>query len=89
MRIDNFIRRNEGGLFVTDDIKRIHEDIYSYPLREYAREVISRELKSGISDDKLIELVSGLRERGVLSQKDDQEQIAKDPRIICSMGLKS
>jgi superfamily II DNA or RNA helicase len=88
MRIDNFINRNKDGLFVTEEIKHIHEDIYNYPLREYAREVISRELKSGISDDQLIEIVSGLRERGVLSQKDDKEQITKDPRIICSMGLK-
>jgi len=87
MRIDGWLQRNKNSLFDTDEIKRVHEDLYNYPLLDYAKEVINRELKSGINDEQLIELVTGLREQGALSIKDDKERIIKEPRIICSMGL--
>ena len=87
MRVDSWIKNNKDTLFNTDEIKRAHEDLYNYPLREYAKEVINRELKSGVNDIQLIELVTGLRERGELSIKDDKERGAREPRIICSMGL--
>ncbi|WP_461257378.1 hypothetical protein, partial [Treponema sp. R80B11-R83G3] len=87
MRIDAWLGRNKDTLFDTDEIKRTHEDLYNYPLLDYAKEVINRELKSGIDDEQLINLVTGLREQGSLSIKDDKERIVKEPRIICSMGL--
>jgi hypothetical protein len=87
MRIDAWLARNKDSLFDTDEIKRAHEDLYNYPLLDYAKEVISRELKSGVNDGQLIELVIGLREQGTLSIKDNKERVAREPRIICSMGL--
>ena len=87
MRIDTWLRHNKDGLFGTDEIKHIHQDLYNYPLLDYAKEVINRELKSGISDVGLIELLSGLRDTGNLSIKDDKVRLMKEPRIICSMGL--
>jgi hypothetical protein len=87
MRVDAWLVRNKDSLFDTDEIKRAHEDLYNYPLLDYAKEVINRELKSGINDEQLIELVTGLREQGALSIKDDKERIVREPRIICSMGL--
>jgi hypothetical protein len=87
MRIDAWLARNKDSLFDTDETKRAHEDLYNYPLLDYANEVISRELKSGVNDGQLIELVAGLREQGTLSIKDDKERVAREPRIICSMGL--
>ena len=89
MRIDAWLQHNKDTLFDTDEIKRAHEDLYNYPLLDYAKEVINRELKSGIRDEQLIELVTGLREQGTLSIKDDKERIVREPRIICSMGLNS
>jgi hypothetical protein len=89
MRIDTWLKSYKGTLFDTDEIKRTHEDLYNYPLMEYAKEVINRELKSGIGDEQLIELIIGLREQGSLSLKDNKEQAIKEPRIICSMGLNS
>ena len=89
MRIDAWLQKNKNSLFNTDELKRTHEDLYNYPLLEYAEEVINRELKSGINDEQLIDLVIGLREQGSLSIKDDKERIIKEPRIICSMGLNS
>jgi superfamily II DNA/RNA helicase len=89
MRIDSWIKNNNNTLFVTDEIKRAHEDLYNYQLRAYAKEVLSREIKSEVNDIQLIELVTSLREHGELSMKDDKENNSKEPRIICSMGLKA
>jgi hypothetical protein len=102
MRLDTWLKQNTGTLFESGEIKRTHEDIYNYPLRDYAKEVINRELKSGVSessaeprrgegsslpDEQLIELLTGLREKGELSIKDEDSPALKEPRIICSMGL--
>jgi hypothetical protein len=89
MKISTWLQKNKDTLFDTDEIKRTHEDLYNYPLMEHAKEVINRELKSGINDEQLIELITGLREQGELSLKNDKEQAIKEPRIICSMGLNS
>jgi hypothetical protein len=43
-------------------------------------------LKSGISDDQLAELVLMLRGEGRLCIVHEDEE-AREPRIICSMGL--
>ena len=87
MRLDAYVNRNEGTIFVTEELKRAIEDIYNYPLREYARETISRQLKTGITDDDLVDLVVSLREDGKLSIMSEEEQTYKEPHIICSMGL--
>jgi hypothetical protein len=86
MRLDSWLTINKNTLFDTEEIKRTHEDLYNYPLTDYAKEIINRELKSGIGDEQLIELLSGLREQGTLSIK-EKDHICKEPRIICSMGL--
>jgi hypothetical protein len=88
MRLDAWLKHNKDSLFDTDEIKRTHEDLYNYPLRDYAKEVINRELKSGVADEQLIELLTGLREKSELSIKDEEEDAIREPRIICSMGLK-
>ena len=88
IRIQSWLENNKNSLFETEVVKRIHEELYNFPLQEYARDVISRELKSGIDDDKLIELIASLREDGSLSLKNIDNNEIKDPRIICSMGLR-
>jgi superfamily II DNA or RNA helicase len=73
---------------VTEQLKKAVEEILKYPFREFARETINRQLKLGINDDKLAELVVSLREEGklVIVQEED-EQPNKDSQIICSLGL--
>jgi len=88
MRIGNWLKANKGTLFDTDEIKHVYEDLYNYSLKEYAKEVINRELKSGIEDNKLIELITGLRESGELYVKDKKDNKINEPRIKCSMGLR-
>lgn len=87
-RLDAYATRNEGTLWITEELKRAIQDIYNYPLREFARETINRQLKTGISDEELANLVVSLREDVKLSLIGDDDSKQKEPQIICSMGLK-
>lgn len=87
MRLSRHIEAHKDTLFVTEELKRGVEDIYNYPLREYARETINRQLKMGISDEELGTLIVSLRDEGKLSIKDEEDIIHKEPKIICSMGI--
>jgi hypothetical protein len=89
VRLRDYLTTNKGTLFATEEIKRTFDDLYNFPLKEYANDVIVRELKSGVSDVQLAELLALLREQGNLSIKDNKEHSTKEPRIICSMGLKA
>lgn len=87
MRLDRFYQENVDTLFVNEKLKKAIDDIYKYPLREYARETLNRQLKAGISDHELADLVISLREEEKLSIISEEEITHKEPLIICSMGL--
>ncbi len=87
MRLKRYIDENTGSLFVSDELKRTIDDIYRYPLSEYARETINRQLKTGINDEELGSLVVSLRSENKLSIKEEDAVIRKEPKIICSMGI--
>jgi predicted Rossmann fold nucleotide-binding protein DprA/Smf involved in DNA uptake len=87
-QLDAFAKNNTNSLWLTDELKRAIQDILDYPLREYARETINRQLKTGISIENLAALVVSLREDDKLSLISGKEIINKEPQIICSMGLK-
>jgi superfamily II DNA or RNA helicase len=87
MRLDRYCKDFENTLFVNDQLKKAVDDIYKYPLKEFARETLNRQLKSGISDDQLASLVVSLREEDKLAINNEDEQVIREPQIICSMGL--
>jgi superfamily II DNA or RNA helicase len=89
MRLDRYCKEYENTLFVNDQLKKAVDDIYKYPLKEFARETLNRQLKAGISDDQLASLVISLREEDKLAIVNEDEQPNKEPQIICSMGLKN
>ena len=89
MRLDRYCKVFENTLFVNDPLKKAVDDIYKYPLKEFARETLNRQLKAGISDDQLASLVISLREEDKLAIVNEDEQTNKEPQIVCSLGMKN
>jgi superfamily II DNA or RNA helicase len=87
-RLKHYVQDLEGTLFEASaqDINQALEEIYKFPLRQVATDTLNRQLKSGISDDQLAELILMLRSEGRLCIIHDDED-TREPRIICSMGL--
>lgn len=88
-RLDRYCKDHEGTLFVTDQLKKGVDDILNRQMTEFARETFSRQLKAGISDEQLAELVVSLREADRLVKSTDEEKVVKAPQIICSLGMKN
>lgn len=87
-RLKKYYERVQGSLFETEDLKKVLDEIYRYPLRSVAKDALNRQLRSGISDEELANLVINLREEDRLCIIHEEEQEQQEPRIICSMGLK-
>jgi superfamily II DNA or RNA helicase len=86
-RLDQWLLYNKDGLFITEEIKHAHQDIYRFPLKEDAIDAVNRELKSGIDDERLVEMLCSLNEQDKLCIKNKDAEEPKEARIICSMGL--
>ena len=77
-------------LFVTEEhvrrIDRALEEILRFPLYQSATDTLNRQLKAGIGDHQLADLILNLREDGRLCVIHEQEN-QPEPKLICSMGL--
>ena len=76
-----------GQLFDVDALHKAIDDIFRYPLRPLAVDSINRQLRSGVSDDQLAEIVMSLREEDRLCLTGDAAAEVREPQIICSLGL--
>lgn len=85
-RLKRYSESLRGTLFDTVELERALDDIYRYPLTQGAIDALSAHLKGNISDDLLTTLVLNLRSEGRLSQIMEEAE-AREPRILCSMGL--
>ncbi len=85
-RLKTFADRERGKLWAPADLHRAIDDIYRYPLRQSAVDTLNRQLKAGITDDALANLVVAMRQEDRLSVIEDAEPV-REPRIICSLGL--
>ena len=85
-RLKRYTEEIKGTLFDTQQLHRVVEEIYNFPLRQVAVDTLNRQLRSGISDEDLAERVIELREDGRLSIIHEEEE-SLEPRIICSLGL--
>ena len=87
-RLKRYAEEVRGTLFESPELLKSIDDIYRYPLRQAAVDTLNRQLRSGISDQTLAELVMALREEEkfcVISE----DEFVHEPRIICSLGLVS
>ena len=85
-RLKRYAEEVKGMLFESQELLKAIDDIYRYPLRQAAIDTLNRQLRSGISDQALAQLVVALRDEGRLCVIEEEEQ-TQEPRIICSMGL--
>lgn len=87
-RLKRHLGRVKGTLFDTAELSKAVEEIYRFPLYQSATDILNRQFKLGITDEKLAELVLALRDDGRLCKVQDQETDGQ-PQIICSLGLAS
>lgn len=85
-RLKRYADKVKGTLFDPPELGKAIEEIYRFPLRQSATDTLNRQMKTGISDDKLAELVLALREEDRLCLIQDEVH-SGEPQIICSLGL--
>lgn len=85
-RLKRHADKVKGTLFDLPELGKAIEEIYRFPLRQSATDTLNRQMKTGITDDKLAELVLALREEDRLCSIQDDEHTS-EPQIICSLGL--
>ena len=86
-RLKQYSSDMEGTLMDTPELGRALTEILEAPLTTWARDRLNRQLRSGIHDQELADLVLALRDedRLTISQGDETQQEAQ---IICSLGLR-
>ena len=85
-RLKQYAEAIKGQLFDVDALYKAIDDIYRYPLRQSAVDTLNRQLRSGVDDAQLAEIVMSLREEDRLSLTGDNAEV-QEPQIICSLGL--
>ncbi len=90
-RLNAHVRRQQDTLFGQGEeyqlLSKAVEQIYTFPLRPTAGDTLTRQLKSGVDDPQLAELVTILYREDRLCQVQEAGETG-DPRIICSLGLR-
>ena len=85
-RLKNYAQNLKAPLFHTDDLKKAIDEVYRYPLSAAARDAISRQLRSSVSDEDLARLVISFRKDKRLCVM-RKEHPSQNTRIICSLSL--
>ena len=69
-------------------LERVIDLLYRYPLKRAAEDAIRRQLKLGINDESLIDMLARLAENNRLCEvSDTPTEPLREPQIVCSMGL--
>ena len=76
----------KSTLFDTQELAKAIDDVYRYPLQQGAADALNAQLRLGINDHNLADLVMSLRGQDRLSLVQEETE-TQEPQIICSMGL--
>ncbi|MBX3177604.1 MAG: NgoFVII family restriction endonuclease [Candidatus Hydrogenedentes bacterium] len=85
-RLKRHAEHVKSTLFDIPELHRAIQDIYRFPLRQAAIDTLNRQLRLGVDDQHLAELVITLREEARLCIVEEEAE-SREPRLICSMGL--
>jgi superfamily II DNA or RNA helicase len=85
-RLKKYASEVRGTLFDTLELQRAIDEIYRFPLQQSAADQLNRQMKNNSDSQQLAQLAMALREEGRLCLV-QEEAAAKEPRIICSLGL--
>lgn len=85
MKLNRFIEETELSI---DCYKKALDDIYKFPLCEYARDVLGRLLKAGAADDDFSDAVVRLRDDSRLCISEEQQSEFRPVQIVCSLGMR-
>jgi len=86
-RLKAYAEEVKGTLFDLPTLRHAIEDIYRFPLLQSATDTLNRQLKSGMDDPRLAELVVSLRQDARLCRVSETVE-SNEPQVICSLGLK-
>jgi hypothetical protein len=86
-RLKDYAQKVEGTLFESQELLRSIDDIYRHPLRQSAIDTLNRQLRSGISNETLAQLVIALGDEDRLCLIHEEDGESHEPKIIYSMGL--
>ena len=87
-QLQDYLRKRVGDLFVTDHVRAAIQAVYDHPLTTEAVDKLNRQLRTGISEDDLAALVTNLHRDDRLVVVNLRDNALKDPRILCSLGLR-
>ena len=85
-RLMRYADQVRGTVLDFGELHRAIEEIYRYPLRTTAADQLNRLLRSGAGDEELVQLVMALRDEDQLCLMHEETE-AREPQIICSLGL--
>lgn len=88
MKINRFIEQCNKNNPKLNDYKRVLDDIYRFPLCEKARDILSRQLKTEVSDLEFADAANLLRSEDRLCIVEDETLEFKPIQIICSLGMR-
>ena len=85
-RLKDYAQAQRGTLFASPALPALVELLYQHPLQEQAADILRRQLKAGVGDATLADLVTTLGEDARLCVV-HAEQERQEAQIICSLGL--
>ncbi|MBE9198335.1 MULTISPECIES: helicase-related protein [unclassified Nodularia (in: cyanobacteria)] len=84
--LKKYVQEMKGTVFVTEELLKAIDDIYRYPLRQSAIDTLNRQLRSGVSNQQLVELVVAMRMDDRLCIVSEELE-RREPQVVCSLGL--
>jgi len=86
-RLKKHLERVKNTLFYNSELEKVLDELYRFPLRQTAADTLNRQLRSGITEERLSDLLLSLRDEDRLCVVEEDSTEVKEPRVICSIGL--